>query len=399
MDAPSSPDSMTNEMLIPQDWSFPIPIAYGPGRLSEIGERCAKMDITNPLIVTDKGSRDLPFIAALEALLAAAGLGCAVFSDISPNPRDDEVAIGKAAFNKGRHDAVIAIGGGSAMDGGKSICLTAWNNIDLWLLDWDKPPVEMGPDQAFPKLITIPTTAGTGAETESTAMITHTGKGMKFCIYHPDLKPSLALLDPELTVGLPRNLTAWTGADAMTHAIEAYLVPGFHPLCDGMALEGLALISKYLPIAHREPDNLAARGGMLVGSCLAGISFAKGLGFVHAISHMVGAEFDTQHGLTNAIVLPVVLRYNLPGLEQKVKRMAEVIQLEDHSTAAFITRIEKMLDEIEIPRSLGEIGVPLDSAERLSHKALLDSAAATNPRPGDANEIRQLIETAINGAR
>ncbi|NCF48623.1 MAG: iron-containing alcohol dehydrogenase [Bacteroidetes bacterium] len=386
-------------MLLPQDWTFPVPIAYGPGRLSEIGTRCAQMGITNPLIVTDRGSRDLPFIAALQTHLGAAGLTCAVFSEISPNPRDDEVAIGKSTFNQGGYDCVIAIGGGSAMDGGKSICLTARNDLDLWAFEWEEPPAELGPDQAFPKLITIPTTAGTGAETESTAMVTHSEKGMKYCICHPDLKPSLALLDPELTVGLPRNLTAWTGADAMTHAIEAYLVPGFHPLCDGMALEGLSLVSRWLPVVMREPDNLAARGGMLVGSCLAGIAFAKGLGLTHAISHMVGAEFDTQHGLTNAIVLPVVLRFNLPGLEHKVRRMAEIMQIEDHSEAAFIARIEGILDALDIPKSLSKIGVPLECAEEISHKALLDSAAGTNPRPADAGQVQRLIETAIIAAR
>ena len=288
---------MTNpEILEPQDWMFPIPIAYGPGRLSEIGQRCAAMGLSNPLIVTDKGSSDLQFISQLYDYLARAGLASGIFSDISPNPRDDEIGAGREAFRSGNHDAIIAIGGGSAMDGGKAICLTAKNEIDLWDFEWEAEPVAISPDKAFPTLITIPTTAGTGAETESTAMVTHTGKGMKFCICHPQLKPSLALLDPELTVSLPANLTAWTGADAMVHAIEAYCVPGFHPLCDGLALESLNLISKWLPVAVREPDNLVARGAMLVGSCLAGIAFLKGLGHVHAISHMIGAEYNTQHG-------------------------------------------------------------------------------------------------------
>ena len=230
-------------------------------------------------------------------------------------------------------------------------------------------------------------------------MITHAKKGMKFCICHPELKPTLVILDPELTVGLPSNLTAWTGADAMTHGIEAFLVPGFHPLCDGLALEGLSLIAQFLPLVMQEPTNVAARGGMLVGSCLTGIAFAKGLGFVHAISHMVGAEYDTQHGLTNAIVLPVVLRFNLRGQEQKIKRMAEVMQISEHTDSAFIDRIEEILDEIGIPKSLADIGVPLSCAERIAGKALLDSAAGTNPRQADVSEIRQIIETAINRAR
>ncbi|MEO1110309.1 MAG: iron-containing alcohol dehydrogenase [Pseudomonadota bacterium] len=387
------------DVLEPQDWTFPVPIAYGPGRLSEIGHRCAALGLSNPLIVTDKSSRDLPFISQLQTYLGEAGLSSAFFSDISPNPRDNEIGAGRQSFRAGGHDAIIAIGGGSAMDGGKAICLTARNDIDLWDFEWEKPPAEIGPDQEFPTLITIPTTAGTGAETESTAMVTHTGKGMKFCICHPDLQPSLALLDPELTVGLPANLTAWTGADAMVHAIEAYCVPGFHPLCDGLALEGLALVAKWLPVAVREPQNMAARGGMLAGSCLAGIAFLKGLGHVHAISHMVGAEFNTQHGLTNAIVLPVVLRFNLPGIEDKVKRMADAMGLQDASVDAFIAEIERMLDDIDIPHALSEIGVPSDCAARIAEKALQDSAAGTNPRTASLTEMRTLVETAIAKAR
>ena len=391
---------MTNpEILEPQDWTFPIPIAYGPGRLSEIGQRCAAMGLSNPLIVNDKGSRDLPFISQLHEYLAEAGLSSGIFSDISPNPRDDEIGAGREAFRSGNHDAIIAIGGGSAMDGGKAVCLTARNDIDLWAFEWEKSPTDIDTDQPFPTLITIPTTAGTGAETESTAMVTHTGKGMKFCICHPDLKPSLALLDPDLTVGLPANLTAWTGVDAMVHAIEAYCVPGFHPLCDGLALEGLALVTKWLPIAVRDPANLAARGGMLVGSCLAGIAFQKGLGHVHAISHMIGAEFNTQHGLTNAIVLPVVLRFNLPGMESKVKRMAQTMGLEETSVDGFVAKIGKMLDDINNPRSLSEIGITADCAARIAEKALQDSAAGTNPRTASITEMRTLVETAIAKAR
>ena len=396
---PQSPERDHAALLAPQDWTFPVPIAFGPGRLSEIGARCRDMGIGSPLIVTDRGSRDLPFVEALEAALTAEGLRCALFAGISPNPRDDEIAAGRAAFRAGGHDAVVAIGGGSAMDGAKAICLTAANAIDLWAFEFERPSPAIGPGQSFPRLVTIPTTAGTGAETESTAMVTDVAKGMKFCVWHPDLKPSLALLDPALTVGLPTNLTAWTGVDALTHAIEAYSVPGFHPLCDGLALEALSLIAEHLPVATREPENLAARAGMLAGSCLAGVAFLKGLGMVHAISHMVGAEYDTQHGLTNAVVLPVVLRFNLPGMEAKVGRMADAMGLADRSPDAFIAAIEGLLDDLAIPRSLGEIGVPADCAERIAAKALQDSAAATNPRAATLAEARALVETAIAGAR
>ena len=386
-------------MLLAHDWNFPVPIAYGPGRLAEIGQRCVGLGIKNPLIVTDRGSRQLSFITRLQTFLAEAGLTSALFYEISPNPIDSEIGIGRAAFRQGNHDAIIAIGGGSAMDGAKAICLTANNEIDLWDFEFEQTSPFITHENRFPVLITIPTTAGTGAETESTAMVTHAEKAMKFCVWHSELKPSLALLDPELTTGLPADLTAWTGADALVHAIEAFLVPGFHPLCDAVALEALSLISRWLPTAVAEPTNITARGGMHVGSCLAGISFLKGLGLVHAISHMVGAEFNTHHGNTNAILLPVVLRFNLPGMEEKVRRMAEAMEIPDHSVAGFIAAIEAILDKIRIPKSLSEIGVPTDCAERIAVKALKDSAAKTNPRSASLDEVRVLIESAITRAR
>ena len=386
-------------MLLSHDWIFPVPIAYGPGRLAEIGQKCVALGVHNPLIVTDRGSRELTFISRLVDYLSGAGLASGVFSGISPNPIDSEISFGRAAYLSGNHDAIIAIGGGSAMDGAKAICLTANNDIDLWDFEFEQASPLISKANSFPILITIPTTAGTGAETESTAMVTHTEKAMKYCVWHSELKPSLALLDPELTIGLPANLTAWTGADAMVHAIESFLVPGFHPLCDAMALESLSLIARWLPLAVAEPSNINARGGMHVGSCLAGIAFLKGLGLVHAISHMVGAEFNTHHGNTNAILLPVVLRFNLPGMDEKVRRMAEAMEISDHSVAGFIAAIEVILDEIRIPKSLSEIGVPMDCAERIAVKALKDSAAKTNPRSASLGEVRELIEIAIKKAR
>jgi alcohol dehydrogenase class IV len=386
-------------ILLTHDWNFPVPIAYGPGRLAEIGQKCVSLGVRNPLIVTDRGSRELAFFSRLVEYLLGAGLASGVFSGISPNPIDSEISFGRAAYLSGNHDAIIAIGGGSAMDGAKAICLTANNEIDLWDFEFEQTSPFISKANRFPILITIPTTAGTGAETESTAMVTHTEKAMKYCVWHSELKPSLALLDPELTIGLPANLTAWTGADAMVHAIESFLVPGFHPLCDAMALESLSLIARWLPVAVAQPTNINARGGMHVGSCLAGIAFLKGLGLVHAISHMVGAEFNTHHGNTNAILLPVILRFNLPGMEAKVRRMAEAMEISDHSITGFIAAIEGILDEIQIPKSLSEIGVPLDCAERIATKALKDSAAKTNPRLASLDEVRVLIETAIRKAR
>jgi alcohol dehydrogenase class IV len=392
-------DIDSEEILKPKDWSFPIPISYGPGRLSEIAQFCQSLEINNPLIVTDNNSKQLPFIENLKGLLNESNIESDLFFDISPNPKDNEIAKGCLQFQSGNHDAIIAIGGGSAMDGGKAICLTANNDLELWDFEWELSPQRISEENFFPKIICIPTTAGTGAETDSTAMVTHLEKGMKFCICHPDLKPSLALLDPELTLDLPLNLTAWTGADAMIHSLEAYCVPGYNPLCDGAALESLSLISKNLVLAVEEPQNLAARGGMLVASCLGGIAFLKGLGLVHAISHMIGAEYDTHHGLTNAIVLPVVTRFNLPGMDEKVRRMSEAMQFEDHSVDSFIVNLDALLDRINIPRSLSEIGVPEDCAQRIAKKSMLDAAYGTNPKSSSYEEVLQLVSASIVKAR
>ncbi|MEO1492359.1 MAG: iron-containing alcohol dehydrogenase [Pseudomonadota bacterium] len=384
----------------PKNWTYPVPIAYGPGRLAEIAVLCHRAGMTRPLIVTDRGSAALPFIAALCERLADAGLVSGIYSGISPNPRDDEIAAGCEAFGGNGHDGIIAIGGGSGMDGAKAIGLTVKSGVPLWEFDYERPALDVSAE-VFPPLITIPTTAGTGAETESTAMITDTGQGMKFCVWHPAYKPASTLLDPDLTVGLPPDLTAWTGCDALVHAIEAYCVPGFHPLCDGAALEGMRLIWRWLEVAVDAPGNLDARGGMLVGSCLAGIAFLKGLGMVHAISHMIGAEYDTQHGLTNAVLLPAVLRFNAPAIADRIEPMAQAMGLRDTGFDAVYAEICGRLDRLQIPRGLAGIGVTATDADiaRLAAKALRDSAAGTNPRQATEAEVRALLSAAMTDAR
>jgi alcohol dehydrogenase class IV len=222
---------------------------------------------------------------------------------------------------------------------------------------------------------------------------------MKFCLAHLGMRPSLAILDPELTIELPANLTAWTGVDALTHALEAYLVPGLNPLCDGAALEALKLISKWLKVAFDDPKNIDARGGMLIGSCLAGVAFTKGLGLVHSISHMVGAEYNTQHGLTNAIILPAVMKFNLPHVGEKLKFISHAMDLKDPSSEMIIQEIEEILDYLDIPRSLSEIGVPLECKKRIAKKAMLDSATGTNPRVTQIEDLEELTEISILSAR
>ena len=387
------------DYLAYQNWTFPVPIRYGPGRINELSEICQNKGIKKPLVVTDNGSKNLKFIENILNDLENNHLKPGLFSNISPNPKDTEILEGKLNFNKGNYDGIIAIGGGSGMDGGKAISLVANNDYDIWDFEWEKKPPEINEDNKFPPLICIPTTAGTGAETESSAMVTDTKLFVKWCIAHPQQKPIEVILDPELTLDLPKNLTAWTGVDALVHAIEAYVIDDFHPLCDATAIEGLRLIYPNLPIVYNEPSNLEARGKMLVGSCLAGISFLKGLGFVHAISHMVGAEFDTQHGLTNAIVLPSVLKYNQHVMDKKIPIMSEAMRLQKNDFNNFYRSICDLLDQLDIPKNLSEIVVEASSVERLAEKALKDSAFATNPRTASLEEMVDLINISMNKGR
>lgn len=385
------------DMLRKADWTFPIPIHYGPGRVAELAEICRRNGIGRPLLVTDRGSRNLPFIGQIFRSLADGGLGVGIYADLSPNPVDSEVLAGKLAFERGSHDGVLAVGGGSGMDGGKAISLIAGRPEPLWSFDFDLPAKEI--DGGFLPLICVPTTAGTGAETDSTAMITDTARGIKGCVWHPAQRPRAAMLDPVLTQGLPAKLTAWTGCDALVHAIEAFSVDAWHPMCDGIALESMRLFGRWLRTAVHEPDNLNARGAMLVGSCLAGVAFLKGLGLVHAISHMVGATFDTHHGLTNAIVLPVVLRFNEPAIADKVPEMCAALGLPGRSFAMLHTEVCCLLDELGIPARLADIGVSPDSCADLAMKASKDPAALTNPRCATVREIEALVREAVTGAR
>jgi len=380
------------------DWTFPVPIRYGAGRLAELGEVCMTAGLKNPLIVTDRGSSALPFIAEAGGSLKAAGLSSGLFSEVAPNPTDRNVAAGKAAFAAGGHDGVIALGGGSGMDAGKAISLVARNNHALWDFDFDAAPPAIAASVLAP-LICVPSTAGTGAETESTAMITDTKRGIKGCVWHPLQKPLAAILDPAITIGLPVNLTAWTGCDALVHAIEAYCVPAWHPMCDGIALEALKLIRRWLTRAVSAPNDIEARGAMLVGSCLAGVSFLKGLGLVHSISHMIGARYDTHHGLTNAVLLPVVLRYNATAIADKIPALNWAMGIPGGDFDSFHEAVTLMLDDVAIPTNLAALGVEASAAGDIAAKAFKDPATGTNPAPASVADIEGLIREAIVKAR
>ena len=389
----------SNDFLQHADWTFPVPIAYGPGRLDELPDHCQRLGLNNPLIITDSGTASLAFVSGALDLMAQADIASSIFHNISQNPTENDVRNAYSVFRSGDHDGVIAIGGGSGMDAGKATALLAGSRHDLWQYDFEKVPPRLDPAEKFPPLICIPTTSGTGAETESTAMITHLDRGMKLCVWHPLLKPQLAILDPKLTLGLPANLTAWTGVDALVHALEAYCVPSIHPMCDGIALQALNLIGRWLPDAVFDPQNLNARGAMQVASCMAGVAFLKGLGLVHSISHAIGAEYDSHHGLTNAITLPAVMRFNAASIQDKCPDISQALNLEARDFDAVYHWICQLLDHLEIPKSLDEIGVDTSKLNSLAERAFSDSATATNPRKPQLEELEMVLREAISHGR
>ena len=282
------------------------------------------------------------------------------------------------------------------MDAGKAIALSApAAQADFWAFDGYAEPLRFDGTAPFAPLICVPTTAGTGAEVEPAGIVTNTETREKRGYLHPDFRPSAAILDPELTLGLPANLTAWTGLDAMVHAIEAYLVPDFHPMCDGIALEALQLMAPALGRAYRDGGDLEARQAMMIGSCLAAVAFTKGLGIVHSVSHMVGGLYDTQHGLTNAVILPAALRFNRPAIEQKAAELARACGAPTQDFDGLYARIVELNTAFDIPRGLGELGVAAKDADRLADMAMHDICLPTNPRPVERNALGDFIGAAI----
>ena len=373
---------------------------YGPGVRHQLAELCREFNISRPIIITDQGSLNLPFVGEMQRSLTDAGLACGLYGGIEPNPTDTSVIAGAEAYRAWEADGIIALGGGSGLDGGKAVALIArQQRCDLWEFDFDKPVPSGFSAADFPPVITIPTTAGTGAETESTAMLTDTRLGIKGCVWHPRARPSAVILDPELTQSLPANLTAWTGCDAIIHALEAYFVPSFNPLRDGAALQALTLLWTSIDTAVNNGQDLEARGKMLIGSCLAGVAFLKGLGLVHALSHMVGATYNTHHGLTNAIILPVVLRFNKEQISSRLKPVSQALDLPDSSFETFYNAVCSKLDYLNIPKSLAALGVKHADVSEVARKSFGDVARATNPRDSSIEELEALLKQAIDKAR
>ncbi len=380
-------------VILKANWNYPTIVWAGPGRIAELPAACAALGIQRPLLVTDEGLRAAPMVLQARALVPGTGL----FAQVRGNPVAANIEAGLAAYRTGGHDGVIAFGGGSALDAGKVIAFMSGQTRPLWdfedVGDWWTRADRRG----IAPVVAVPTTAGTGSEVGRAGVVINEATHQKKIIFHPQMMPGVVISDPELTVGLPPGITAATGIDAFTHCFEAFCAPGFHPLADGIALEGMRLIQTYLPRACDNGRDIEARSRMLAAASMGATAFQKGLGGVHAIAHPVGAHYNTHHGLTNAVLLPYVIVHNRPAIEARLKVIARTLDLPGEPYRAVLDWVLAFRQRLRIPHSLAEIGVPLADADTIGHEASLDPSASGNPLPTDAATYARLFRSAVKG--
>ena len=377
-------------------WSYPTTVLFGAGSLAKVVRSCEQAGLRRPLVVTDPGLAQLPVTEALMEILRAGGLEPGLFTEVRSNPIAGNVEAGVKAFHGASHDGVVALGGGSALDCGKVIAFMAGQTRPLWDFEdvgdwWQRARAD-----AIAPIIAIPTTAGTGSEVGRAGVITDESTHTKKIIFHPRMMPRTAILDPEVTVGLPPKLTAATGMDALAHCLEAYCAPSWHPMAEGIAVEGMRLVKEALPRAYAQGNDLEARGMMLVASAMGATAFQKGLGAIHSLSHPIGAVYDTHHGLTNAVVMPYVLVFNRQAIEPKIERLAAWLGIEG-GFAGFLGWILALRAELGIPHTLRELGVPTERFDELATMAVADPTAGGNPEPLDRAAANRLLAEAYSG--
>lgn len=385
----------TASMALPLrgDWLFPTEIRFGAGRLAELSGLCERFGMKRPLIVTDRG---LAATALAERVLGAAdgpGIAPRFFTGLQENPTGGNIAEGVAAFQAWNADGVVALGGGSGLDGGKTIALLAGLGGSLWRFAWPDHGAAQSERGGVP-VIAIPTTAGTGAEIEPSAIITDERGPAKRAILHPAMMPRAVIADPELTVTMPRGLTAATGMDALSHNLEALCVPSFHPMADAIATAGIAMIGRWLPVAVAEPQNLAARGYMMAAAIMGATAFGKGLGAMHALSHAIGALKGCHHGLTNAVLMPFVLAYNRSAIEPAMAALAEALRLQGEAFPAVHRWILDLRRRLGIPETVTGLGLAPAEFDRVAGLAAADICAGMNPVPVDAGALRSILDAA-----
>ncbi len=383
-------------MSITANWSYPTSIRFGAGRISELGEACKSAGINNPLFVTDPGIAPLPITKTACDVLDAADLPHAVFSDVQPNPTAKNVDAGLKIMRDGGHDGVVAFGGGSALDAGKTIAFMLGQTRPMWdfedIGDWW---TRADPEGIAP-IIAIPTTAGTGSEVGRAGVITNEESHTKKIIFHPKMLPVEVICDAELTVGLPPAITAGTGLDAFIHSLEAYSAPSYHPMSEGIAVEGMRLVKQYLPRAFHDGGNIEARGHMLSAAAMGATAFQKGLGGIHALSHSAGAVYNTPHGLTNAVFMPYVLEFNRRAIEDKIERLADWLGIEG-GFAGFMDYVLFTREELGIPNKIGDIGIDDKQFDLLAEKSVVDPSAGGNPIKLEVADCQGLLEQAFMG--
>ncbi|WP_420407953.1 iron-containing alcohol dehydrogenase [Hoeflea sp.] len=376
------------------NWSYPTAIRFGAGRVSELAEACTAVGIKKPLLVTDRGLASLPITAQALDLLEAAGLGRALFSEVDPNPNELNLAAGVAAFKSGGHDGVIAFGGGSGLDLGKLIAFQAGQTRAVWDFEdigdwWTRANAD-----AIAPIIAVPTTAGTGSEVGRAGVLTNSVTHVKKIIFHPKLLPAVTICDPELTVGMPQMITVGTGMDAFAHCLEAYSSPFYHPMSQGIALEGMRLVKENLPLVVADGSNIPARADMMSAAAMGAVAFQKGLGAIHALSHPVGAVYNTHHGMTNAVVMPPVLRMNRPAIEDRIGRAADYLGIAG-GFEGFYDFVLKLRADLGVPDKLAELGVGHDRIEEMTAMALEDPSAGGNPVKMTEDNTRALFAECI----
>ena len=381
-------------MLASANWSYPTAIRFGAGRRAEIAEACAAAGIHKPLLVTDRGLAKLPMVQTSLAVLDAAGLGAALFSGVDPNPTDNNLAAGLEAYRDGGHDGVIAFGGGSALDLGKLVAFMAGQTRPLWdfedIGDWWTRADATG----IAPIVAVPTTAGTGAEVGRAGVITNSQTHAKIIIFHPKILPCQVICDPELTLSMPRPVTAGSGLDAFAHCLEAYCAPNYHPMSHGIAIEGMRLVKENLPKVYANGSDIEARGHMMAAAMMGATAFQKGLGAIHAISHPIGARYNTHHGTTNAVVMPAVVRFNQPVIAEPVRRLANYLDIPG-GFEGFVEFLVELNATLAIPKTLTELGVADPDLDALTAAALTDPSAAGNPLPMTPETTRRLLQSCL----
>ena len=380
------------------NWNYPTTMWVGENRIKDLGEACRKLNINKPLLVTDNGLAKSKIILDAVSSLTKENIAVQVYSKVVGNPTGTNVVEGVEFFKKNKCNGVIAFGGGSGLDVGKAIAFMSGQTLSIWDFEdvgdnWTKA----NSDKITP-IIAVPTTAGTGSETGRASVILNENIGEKKIIFHPKFLPSIVILDPVLTLGLPSKITAATGMDALAHCLEAYCAPGFHPMADGIALEGMRIVNKWLIKAVKNGNDLEARMNMLAAASMGSTAFQKGLGAIHSLSHPVNALNNVHHGLSNAIFMPYVLTFNKSAIEQKIIKICDYLELSDKSFKGFIDWVLNLRNELNIPHKLSDVIQEKDfDIERLSKMALNDPSTGGNPKKLTIDDMRTMYQHSMQG--